>query len=769
MTPTFTEEPRSKKSSILDDPDRFRTAKSTLTVDRFMTRFIRVGGVSLIAAVFAIFVFIFIQILPLFGHAKVKSVGSYPVPPGDHQALGVDEWGELPFVIDEKGALTFIPLHDGRKPIKADLPMKPVKELTAFRYIPAKQEVVYGSADGHVSWMTVDYGTDFKDEKRTVTQELSAVPWITIGSERWPITAVDFGDFGSEKLLAVVQEKGAVWQVHAARLIQSQSLFGAGEISVADRYDFTDKISSKPAHLLVNNTADGVFVGTDKGAVHYFHRTGDQFELRQTFEPFKGASDPKISQMSFLFGDVSIVFTNPIGENRVFSLYMPKNTETRLFGQTKQFPTLPGRPQVYAPSLRNKSFLIGTSDTASLRHSTTEEVRWQTKLPFQIKAAALSGKYEKMFFLDSTSRIHEYSLKDPHPEASFKAFFGKIWYEGSSEPKYEWQSTGGSDDFEPKLSMIPLIIGTLKGTFYAMFFALPIALLAAIYTSQFLNARIRAVAKPTMEIMASLPSVVLGFLAALWLAPLIERRVPSILLMLLVVPACACALGMIFQQMPIRVRQWVKSGLEFVVFVPVFLAAVWLCWHLGPVMEKFWFVATDPVTGVKVADFRYWWPQVTGATFDQRNSLAVGFMMGFAVIPIIFTIAEDSLSNVPEYLRSGSLALGASRWQTAIFVVLPTAFPGIFSGLMVGLGRAIGETMIVVMATGNTPVMDFNIFSGMRTLSANIAVELPEAPHHSTLYRALFLGALVLFLATFIVNTVAELLRQRIREKYKAA
>jgi phosphate transport system permease protein len=118
-------------------------------------------------------------------------------------------------------------------------------------------------------------------------------------------------------------------------------------------------------------------------------------------------------------------------------------------------------------------------------------------------------------------------------------------------------------------------------------------------------------------------------------------------------------------------------------------------------------------------------------------------------------------------LRSGSLALGASRWQTARNIVLPTAAAGIFSALMIGLGRAVGETMIVVMATGNTPIMDLNIFSGMRTLSANIAVELPEAPHHGTLYRTLFLGAMVLFLMTFAVNTLAEILRQHLREKFK--
>jgi phosphate transport system permease protein len=118
-------------------------------------------------------------------------------------------------------------------------------------------------------------------------------------------------------------------------------------------------------------------------------------------------------------------------------------------------------------------------------------------------------------------------------------------------------------------------------------------------------------------------------------------------------------------------------------------------------------------------------------------------------------------------LRSASLALGATRWQTAMKIVLPTASAGIFSALMVGLGRAVGETMIVVMATGNTPIMELNLFSGMRTLSANIAVELPEAPVNGTLYRTLFLGAMLLFLATFVVNTAAELLRQRLREKYK--
>ena len=167
-------------------------------------------------------------------------------------------------------------------------------------------------------------------------------------------------------------------------------------------------------------------------------------------------------------------------------------------------------------------------------------------------------------------------------------------------------------------------------------------------------------------------------------------------------------------------------------------------------------------------DARTWLQATLGLTYDQRNCLVVGLAMGFAVIPIIFTIAEDAFTSVPSNLTAASLALGASRWQTAVRVVLPTASPGVFSAVMIGFGRAVGETMIVLMATGNTPVMEWSIFNGIRTLSANIAVEIPEAPYGGTLYRTLFLAAALLFVMTFVINTIAEVIRQRLRERYKA-
>jgi phosphate transport system permease protein len=191
--------------------------------------------------------------------------------------------------------------------------------------------------------------------------------------------------------------------------------------------------------------------------------------------------------------------------------------------------------------------------------------------------------------------------------------------------------------------------------------------------------------------------------------------------------------------------------------VPIVLLGTWLSFQVGGLVEHH----------LLAGDYRTWLHSVLGLTYDQRNSLVVGIAMGFAVIPIIFTIAEDSLSNVPQHLVAGSLALGATRWQTALRVVLPTASPGIFSAIMIGFGRAVGETMIVLMATGNTPIMNWNIFSGFRALSANVAVELPEAPVGGTLFRVLFLAALLLYVMTFLVNTAAELVRLRLRRKYR--
>jgi phosphate transport system permease protein len=359
--------------------------------------------------------------------------------------------------------------------------------------------------------------------------------------------------------------------------------------------------------------------------------------------------------------------------------------------------------------------------------------------------------------VDAEGRIAHWRVDNPHPEVSLGTLFGRVWYEGYTGPDYVWQSTGGTDDFEPKLSLVPLVFGTLKGTFYALVVAVPFALLAALYVSEFMHPTLKGYVKPVVETMAALPSVVLGFLAGLWLAPMVERIVPGLLVLPVVVAVTVLLALEVWRRLPVSARSHVQSGGEVFVLMPVVVLAIWAAFVLGDVME-----AT-----LLRGDYRGWLQAALGVTYDQRNSLVVGIAMGFAVIPIIFTIAEDSLANVPRHLRAGSLALGATRWQTAIRVVLPTASPGIFSAIMIGFGRAVGETMIVLMATGNTPIMDWSPFNGFRALSANVAVELPEAPEGGTLFRVLFLAALLLFCLTFAVNTVAEVVRLRLRRRYR--
>jgi phosphate transport system permease protein len=227
--------------------------------------------------------------------------------------------------------------------------------------------------------------------------------------------------------------------------------------------------------------------------------------------------------------------------------------------------------------------------------------------------------------------------------------------------------------------------------------------------------------------------------------------------MLVLLPAFGTAGILLWDRLPRTFADRLKPGMEIALILPLLVLGGWVSIQIGPWIEGLAFQG----------DFKLWLKSALDLIYDQRNCLVVGIAMGFAVIPIIFTIAEDSLSNVPQHLRAGSLALGANLWQTALRIVLPTASPGIFSAIMIGFGRAVGETMIVLMATGNTPVMDWSIFNGFRALSANIAVELPEAPEQGTLFRVLFLAAFLLFCLTFVVNTVAELVRLKLRQRYR--
>ncbi|MGH7411478.1 MAG: ABC transporter permease subunit, partial [Candidatus Methylomirabilis sp.] len=431
----------------------------------------------------------------------------------------------------------------------------------------------------------------------------------------------------------------------------------------------------------------------------------------------------------------------------------------RRLTKTYDFTPHAGPVAAFAPSSRDKGFVtVDASGITFLRYGTTGETLLTVRAEGEgFTGVAFAPKADGIITVDAAGRLSQWTLQNPHPESTLRSLFGKVWYEGYAAPEYVWQSTGGTDDFEAKFSLTPLIYGTLKGTFYALLVAIPLALLGALYASQFMHPTLKGIVKPTVEIMAALPSVVLGFLAGLWLAPLVEQVVPGLFLMPIVITFLILIAVFCWRFVPAGVRRRIRPGTEVALLIPIVILGSWISFQLGGLVERL----------LLSGDYRGWLLSVLGLTYDQRNSLVVGFAMGFAVIPIIFTIAEDSLANVPQHLVAGSLALGATRWQTALRIVLPTASPGIFSAIMIGFGRAVGETMIVLMATGNTPVMDWSIFNGFRAMSANIAVELPEAPEGGTLFRVLFLAALLLFTMTFFLNTVAEMVRLKLRRKYR--
>jgi phosphate transport system permease protein len=742
------------------DPKRFEVSRATLWFDRFMGWLIRSGGVAVILAVFGIFYFVGKEVLPLFRSADVAQAGK--IETGAAPAvLGVDEWGGMPFFYDGGNKVIFVNAADG---VRREMEVPGLAELkvTAYAYDAVHHRVSLGLEDGRVGSFLVGYERKFEEGgKSTVEPSVTAEPWFQLSNGSGAVTAVSYGDSGAGRVIAAMRSDNSVTIM---RLGMKKGLVGKGKLSLVEEADVSKSLEAEP--LLVRASQNGamVLVVCADGGVVYFLADSDGVSKCQTFKPFDG-TPPK--QLDFLFGGVSVVLTANDGQQEQWSLFRKDQAGERMFGETKVFPKLGEGNVIFAASQRNRTFLTGSGRDLSIRHSTSGAVRWEGKLDLDPVTAILDAKGEHFIVAAADGTARRFSVHDPHPEAGWRAFFGKVWYEGGSEPIYQWQSTGGSDDFEPKFSLIPLIFGSLKGTAYALAFSIPIALLAAVFSAAFLPLEIKRVVKPMMEIMSSLPSVVLGFLAGLWLAPVLETRVPSVMMMILMVPLSAVLVGYVWCRLPIGFRNRFPLGSEWMIVVPFLAMAGWIGWSMGPLIESWFFVYKDVATGKEIADFRLWWPQAFGISFEQRNSLVLGFMMGFAVIPVIFTIAEDALSNVPKSLTAAAAALGANRWQVVWTVMLPVASSGIFSALMIGFGRAVGETMIMVMATGNTPITEWNLFNGMRTLSANIAVELPEAPVGSTHYRTLFLGAVVLFAMTFVMNTVAELLRQRLRDRNK--
>jgi phosphate transport system permease protein len=850
------------------------TSKRVLFMDRFADRAITVGGLFVIVAVFAIMAFLVWVCLPLLSSSDLDGRTGYAIEqtPGEsYAAAQVDEQLAVAVELALNGKISAFHAPTGKA---LPAPSFDLGGQTATVVGKTLQggDLVFGFADGtvRVGQLTIKQlivtedvmppGGVALDERdvlangavfskipgqyRRTSIETTLDAPAQVAPAGTAILKVDYRVSGTAerplKTFVSLDAAGTIRLSQAASLVNMMTGETTSEITSSEIP--TDVAAADVIALLLNADGTRVIIGLKDGTILRFD-TRDFKNPRQVERAGTLPAGVTLTALAYLNGDNSLIVGGSDGSTSVWFGVDRKSQDTAdgivLTKVHGDFEAMPGAVSSIRVSQRTRLFV--TADATGdvwVRHATTE--RTLLKLPDTpdstgLAAVVFAPRDDAVIGIGKNGQVAMWRVAIPHPETTLQSLFGKVWYEGYAEPDYVWQSTASQDSFEPKLSLIPLIFGTFKAAIYALLLAVPIALFAAIYTSEFLHWKVRAVVKPVMELMATLPSVVIGFIAALVLSPIVENWIAAIVIAFAVVPLTLIASAFAWQILPSRIALKLDGIPKLVFFFVAVLAGIYGAVAIGPAFESaffngdfrqwtsgegsgqpFLFLVLIPLSalvvflGWRVVDgmvgYRPWMRQqgdvgaglaemirwvvlivatlvlawgfagvLTAAGLDarggiigpyvQRNTLIAAFAISFALIPIIYTIAEDAMNTVPEHLRAGSLACGASKWQTARWIIVPTAGSGIFSAIMIGLGRAVGETMIVVMATGNTPVTDFNLFNGLRALSANINVELPEAVKDSTLYRTLFLCGLVLFALTFIINTVAEMVRQRFRKR----
>ena len=393
--------------------------------------------------------------------------------------------------------------------------------------------------------------------------------------------------------------------------------------------------------------------------------------------------------------------------------------------------------------------MITNQQQLLLINQVTGEIVERRALPFQ--PTGLSW-FDDRVYVYSDSTLLKLHINHLAGLSTIDSLLSPQLYEGYRQPDQLWQTTSASDYQETKMNLVPLLMGSIKASGLALLIAIPLALGAAVYTAYFARPRVRDNMKPAIEMLEAIPSVLIGFIAAIWLAPLAERFLFSFAVFLFTVPFSLLLIALIqhkvARNLPARVRNTAELVLPVLGILGLgYISIEWAPQLLFYILEVNDFDFITDTTGVPVG----------------KTTILVAIALGFAISPSIYSLAEDAISGVPTSLRQASYALGATRLQTLRRVVLRVAFPGIMAAIMLGFGRAFGETMIVLMVTGNTPIADWDLFAGLRALTANLAIELPEAELDSMHYKVLFLTACVLFTFTFLVNTLAELLRQRLR------
>ncbi|VAW97319.1 Phosphate transport system permease protein PstC (TC 3.A.1.7.1) [hydrothermal vent metagenome] len=737
---------------------QIRTFKDKLTAFNMA-----VGGIGVIIAILLIFFYLVYIVYPLFKSANISEISQFPTNTqyGQILHLAVEEQNKIAVQYTNEGYALFFNTHTGKKIKQVSLLANHKAKVTSFKISQlVNNTVILGLSNGRAIIAKHNFKISYPDDKMHIEPEIiypAGKNSILIDKKKQPLVDIAYQQNDEQAKIIALTKDGRLLMA----LLQKESSSLLEEDDEETPASFTQTIIDLPQiqgaqSILIEYQQRIAYIAKKSGEVTVIDiNESDNINVIEKVNLLK--DNQTLTSFSFLTGGISILVGNSNGN---IAQWFPVNTDnipqlTFIRSFNKQQNSI----VAIETEQRRKGFVSATRDgQIAIFNSTAKREVLNIVIPeTSIQHITLSPRAD-LLITANDKKITTWHIENEHPEMSWAILWEQIWYESYTEPEYIWQSSSADNDFEPKYSFMPLAFGTLKAAFYAMLFAIPLALMGAIYTAYFMAPKMRAVVKPTIEIMEALPTVILGFLAGLWLAPFLEKNLVGVFSLLIIMPIGILLFSFAWQALPKKIRMQVPDGWHAALLIPVIFFLGWAALSLSPQLENIFFDG----------NIQLWLKESLGMDFDQRNSLVVGIAMGVAVIPTIFSIAEDAIFSVPKHLTFGSLALGATPWQTLMRVVILTASPGIFSAVMIGMGRAVGETMIVLMATGNTPVMDFSIFQGMRTLSANIAVEMPEAEVASTHYRILFLAALVLFLFTFIFNTAAEIIRHRLRKKYSS-
>ncbi|WP_284451545.1 ABC transporter permease subunit [Methylophaga thalassica] len=726
--------------------------------DRIAKYGVAVGGISVILAIVLIFFYLLYVVMPLFQGASLKTEATYHSDFKQPAFLSLNEYNTVAMAVEASGMVRFFDAKTGKTMTETSLPLAGKTISTVSAGAATTGVFSYGFNDGSALVIKEKYKVTYP----TGTQRV-IVPEVTYPLGEKHVVIDDQGKSISLLSVQSYEDKTTfIAYTEDKRLILKRF---EKEVDFLDDTQFT--INEEKHEIPLTDVSDltqvkldvdqrELYLADDKGFIYYYDV--QQLDKPRLIQKIKAVpTGVNITSFEFLTGGISILVGRSDGQIDQWFPVRDKDNNYTLHN-VRSFNAQSSPIIAIAPEQARKGFLtLDKTGQLGIYHTTAHRTLLVEPYVDSEAVIGLSPRANGLISMTDNGDVKLLDIRNEHPDISWHSLWEKVWYESRDQPEYIWQSSSASNDFEPKFSLTPLTFGTIKAAFYAMLVAVPLAIMGAIFTAYFMSPRMRSFVKPTIEIMEALPTVILGFLAGLWLAPLVEDHLPGVFTLLFMLPVMIILTAWGWTKLPKAWRERIPDGWEPAVLIPIVLLVGYVSMATSGAIELWLFDGNMPQFLNDI-----------GINYDQRNSLVVGLVMGFAVIPTIFSITEDAIFGVPKHLTIGSLALGATPWQTMTRVVLLTASPGIFSAVMIGLGRAVGETMIVLMATGNTPIMDFNIFEGFRALSANIAVEMPEAEVASSHYRVLFLAALVLFLATFVLNTVAEIVRQRLRNKYSS-